>query len=92
MTKKFKKFTALDSLSLTIVQEGEILALLGRNGAGKTTLIDIIIGMQEQTSGSIDFKVNKDELKIGVCYQQEILYEQLSVEEIVQYYVYVKRQ
>ena len=91
MTKKFKKFTALDSLSLTIAQ-GEILALLGRNGAGKTTLIDIIIGMQEQTSGSIDFKVNKDELKIGVCYQQEILYEQLSVEEIVQYYVYVKRQ
>lgn len=78
-------------MSLTIAQ-GEILALLGRNGAGKTTLIDIITGMQEQTSGSIDFKVNKDELKIGVCYQQEILYEQLSVEEIVQYYVYVKRQ
>lgn len=69
MTKKFDKFTALDGLSLTIGQ-GEILALLGRNGAGKTTLIDIITGMQEPTSGSINFKQDKNELKIGVCYQQ----------------------
>lgn len=70
MTKKYtQKVAALDNLSLSIA-EGEILALLGRNGAGKTTLIDIITKMQEPTSGSVEFKKDLDENKIGVCYQQ----------------------
>jgi branched-chain amino acid transport system ATP-binding protein len=35
------------------LEEGEILALLGRNGVGKTTLLDTIIGLVRPRSGSI---------------------------------------
>ncbi|MFQ5878894.1 MAG: ABC transporter ATP-binding protein [Dehalococcoidia bacterium] len=38
------------------VQEGEVVALLGRNGAGKTTTLRSIIGLTPPRSGSIRFK------------------------------------
>ena len=38
VTKKFGKFTALDSLNLS-VNKGEIYGFIGPNGAGKTTTI-----------------------------------------------------
>ena len=38
LTKKYKDFTALDNVNITI-QKGDIYGLIGRNGAGKTTLM-----------------------------------------------------
>jgi branched-chain amino acid transport system ATP-binding protein len=38
------------------VQSGEVVTLLGRNGAGKTTTLKSIIGIVEQTSGSVRFE------------------------------------
>jgi ABC-2 type transport system ATP-binding protein len=52
VSKKFKKLTAVDELSLQI-GEGEYLALLGPNGAGKTTLVEMIEGLQTPDSGHI---------------------------------------
>lgn len=46
-------FKALDNINLNIFK-GEIFALLGPNGAGKTTLINIICGIVNATSGSVD--------------------------------------
>ena len=43
---------ALEDINLDI-RKGEIFALLGPNGAGKTTLINIICGIVNLTSGSI---------------------------------------
>jgi ABC-2 type transport system ATP-binding protein len=45
-------FRALKGINLDIVR-GEIFALLGPNGAGKTTLINIICGIVNPTSGSV---------------------------------------
>jgi len=45
----------LDGVSLT-VDEGEIVALLGRNGAGKTTTLRSIIGLTPPRAGSIKLK------------------------------------
>jgi ABC-2 type transport system ATP-binding protein len=45
-------FEALKDIDLDI-REGEIFALLGPNGAGKTTLINIICGIVNKTSGSV---------------------------------------
>jgi ABC-2 type transport system ATP-binding protein len=52
LTKKFGNFTAVDNLNLDI-QTGEIYGLLGHNGAGKTTTINMLIGVQTPTSGTI---------------------------------------
>ena len=45
---------ALRNINLE-VQRGEIMGLIGPNGAGKTTLFNLITGMDEQNSGSIQF-------------------------------------
>jgi ABC-2 type transport system ATP-binding protein len=66
LTKKFKKFTAVDNLSFSI-KDGEILGLLGPNGAGKTTTIQMLLGVMEPTAGDISyfgnpFKENKTQV------------------------------
>ena len=45
----------LHDLSLS-VEEGEIVALIGRNGAGKTTTMRSIMGLTPPRTGSIEFK------------------------------------
>lgn len=85
--KQYGQQFALNSITLGI-NEGEILALLGRNGAGKTTLIDILTGMEQPTSGSVEMK---ESVQMGVCYQHEILYSELTVQQQVEYYIRVKK-
>jgi ATP-binding cassette, subfamily B, bacterial PglK len=43
---------AIKALSLSI-KKGESIALIGKSGAGKTTIVDIILGLLEPQSGSI---------------------------------------
>ena len=38
-----------------VLKKGEIHALLGENGAGKTTLMNILTGVYQQDSGTIEF-------------------------------------
>jgi branched-chain amino acid transport system ATP-binding protein len=51
----YGKSLILQGVSLT-VNEGEIVALLGRNGAGKTTTLRSIMGLTPPRKGSIKFK------------------------------------
>jgi spermidine/putrescine transport system ATP-binding protein len=52
VTKRFGEFTAVDALSLEILQ-GEFFSLLGPSGCGKTTTLRMIGGFEEVTSGTI---------------------------------------
>jgi branched-chain amino acid transport system ATP-binding protein len=54
LTMKFGGVTALNEVNLE-VKEGEILALIGPNGAGKTTVFNVITGVYQATSGSVNF-------------------------------------
>ncbi|MFT7722318.1 MAG: ABC transporter ATP-binding protein [Roseateles sp.] len=54
LTKEFKGFTAVDSVSLR-VQRGHIHALLGPNGAGKTTCFNLLTKFLTPTRGRIVF-------------------------------------
>jgi len=50
LTRKFKNFTAVDQLSLSI-EPGEVFGLLGPNGAGKTTTIKMLTTLLPLSSG-----------------------------------------
>src|SRR3954462_7675866 len=53
LTKRFGAVTAVDALDLTI-EQGEIVAFLGPNGAGKTSTIDMVLGLSQPTTGSVE--------------------------------------
>lgn len=52
--KDFASFTALADMNMTIA-DGEFMALLGPSGCGKSTTMNMIAGMLEPTTGSIEF-------------------------------------
>jgi ABC-2 type transport system ATP-binding protein len=61
LTKKYKDFLALDSVSLEI-REGDIYGLIGRNGAGKTTLFKCVMGLAKITAGAVEINGAKNGL------------------------------
>lgn len=50
--KRFGELWALDGLDLDI-RRAEVVGLVGPNGAGKTTTIEVMLGMQRATAGSV---------------------------------------
>ena len=78
---------ALNGVNIKI-NKSEIFGLLGRNGAGKTSLVDILTKVTKPTSGTFHI-VNNSET-IGICYQHEILYENITVEEHLYLYSFLK--
>ena len=84
VTKYYGNNLAVDNLSLT-VKEGEIFGLLGVNGAGKTTTFRMIIGLLEQTGGTItldDKPINYDLTdQIGFLTEERSLLTKLTVKE-----------
>lgn len=48
-----RRVQAVDGVSLRIAR-GEIVALLGPNGAGKTTTLDMLLGLAEPSSGTVE--------------------------------------
>ena len=87
LTKKFKKFKAIDSFSFEF--NNGIYGLLGPNGAGKTTLLRCISKLYPVDNGVIfyngqDINENKDYLEcIGYLPQLFGMYKDLSVKEMM---------
>lgn len=50
----YGKIEAIKGISV-VVNEGEIVSLIGANGAGKTTLLKTISGLLNPTSGTIEY-------------------------------------
>uniref|UniRef100_UPI00404A878C ATP-binding cassette domain-containing protein n=1 Tax=Candidatus Nanopelagicus sp. TaxID=2518620 RepID=UPI00404A878C len=50
----YGKIEAVKGISL-VVNQGEIVSLIGANGAGKTTLLKTISGLLNPVSGSITY-------------------------------------
>lgn len=93
ITKQFKKFTALNDVSINI---SGTYGLLGPNGAGKTTLMRIIATLLNQTSGSITYNnidwSYPDQVKriIGYLPQHFNLYPTISVIECLNHLAVLK--
>lgn len=87
LVKRFGDVTAVNGLDLE-VRVGECFGLLGPNGAGKTTTVEIIEGLLDPTSGTVEvfghaWNGQRDNLRarIGVALQETKLFEKLTVEE-----------
>ncbi len=87
LTKKFKKFTALDEFSFEF-QSG-VYGLLGPNGAGKTTLLRCISKLYPVQDGTIFYEgrdINKDKAylqNIGYLPQAFGMFKDLSVKDMM---------
>jgi len=91
VTKKYGRFTAVDSVDLE-VSRGRIFGFLGPNGAGKTTTIRMIAGVLIPTSGRVliggdDLAAVPEEAKsrIGYIPDRPYLYDKLSGEEFLRF-------
>ena len=90
--KQFGDFVAVNRVSLN-VKKGEIFGFLGPNGAGKSTTIRMLCGILAPTSGTgtvagFDINIQTEEIKkhIGYMSQRFSLYEDLTVEENIDFY------
>ena len=73
-----------------VVNQGEVVTLLGRNGAGRTTTLRAIVGLTGRRTGSI--RINGEEainlaphkvarLGVGYCPEERGIFASLSAEE-----------
>jgi len=87
-----KPTVAVKSLTMGI-RHGECVGMLGPNGAGKTTTINMLCGFAEPTSGTatiggLDICDQMDSIYtvMGVCPQDNILWDILTAEEHLYFY------
>jgi ATP-binding cassette subfamily A (ABC1) protein 3 len=96
VTRKYDDLIAVNNFNGELFKN-EIFCLLGHNGAGKTTLIKMISGAEDPDSGdiflnNISVVTNKKYLfqNIGLCQQDDIFFEYLTVFEHLKYMMEIK--
>jgi multiple sugar transport system ATP-binding protein len=86
VTKKYGEVTAVDDLSLDIV-DGEFMVFVGPSGCGKTTSLRMIAGLEDITAGTLrigDRVVNDVAPKdrdIAMVFQSYALYPHMTVRD-----------
>ena len=92
LTKTYRKFQAVDSLSIS-VNPGDIYGFLGPNGAGKTTTIRMLCGLLAPNSGTgkiAGLDIAKDGPKIrkiiGLLPESSGFYNWMNAEEYLLYF------
>jgi len=92
LERRFGDFIAVNRVTMK-VRQGEIFGFLGPNGAGKSTTIRMLCGILPPTAGSgtvagFDIVRDAEAIKqhIGYMSQKFSLYEDLTVEENIDFY------
>ena len=92
LEKRFGSFVAVDRVSFRI-ERGEVFGFLGPNGAGKSTTIRMLCGILAPSGGSgavagFDIRTQPELVKtqIGYMSQKFSLYQDLTVEENIDFY------
>jgi len=97
LERRFGSFVAVNRVSFE-VDRGEIFGFLGPNGAGKSTTIRMLCGILTPTGGrgtvaGYDIRTQPEEIKAHVGYmsQKFSLYQDLTVEENIDFYAGIYR-
>ncbi|HVT72718.1 MAG TPA: ABC transporter ATP-binding protein [Lacunisphaera sp.] len=92
LEKRFGSFRAVAGVTFS-VRRGEIFGFLGPNGAGKSTTIRLLCGLLTPTGGrgrvagfDIVRETEKIRTRIGYMSQKFSLYDELTVEENIDFY------
>lgn len=92
LEKRFGNFMAVGGVSFEVAK-GEIFGFLGPNGAGKSTTIRMLCGILSPSGGTgtvagFDIRTQPEKIKthIGYMSQRFSLYEDLTVEENIDFY------
>ncbi|XP_045445298.1 phospholipid-transporting ATPase ABCA3 [Pipistrellus kuhlii] len=99
----FKEFRVYNTTKLAVkdlslnLYEGQITVLLGPNGAGKSTTLAVLSGLYPATSGEAyvnGYSISKHMVQIreslGLCPQQDLLFNYLTVAEHLHFYCVMK--
>lgn len=96
VSKTYQTVQALKEISFQIFK-GEVFCLLGHNGSGKTTLFNILSGITTTTHGDVyisgydcNYEMNDIQQIIGVCPQQDFLWDELTALEHMRLYARFK--
>jgi ABC-2 type transport system ATP-binding protein len=92
LEKRFGSFVAVDRVSFR-VRRGEVFGFLGPNGAGKSTTIRMLCGILKPSDGrgtvaGFDVFTQTEQIKANIGYmsQKFSLYQDLTVEENIDFY------
>ncbi len=98
VTKEYKNHRVLDDVNL-VIEEGDLLGVIGQSGSGKTTLLNTIAGFIEPTEGEVTYfsKVDQTEKNlhknfhkikkhIGFTPQHNSFYHKLTVLENMEHF------
>ncbi len=95
VSKNYTNCRALEAISL-VVEEGELIAVIGPSGSGKSTLLKIIAGLEDPTQGQIHInnknvtKLSPKERDIGFVFQHYALFKHMTVFENIAFGLRVK--